>query len=528
MEESIGSEVTPAAIFDALKSRGIGSDDPRFHQAFSNLFDLGLTTKVSYEQFSRIIQSEQGFFTQVMSDDLVIPDFQGFSNKIREIYETAKDDDSGHVASYIPQLARVDPNKFGVSICTIDGQYLNLGEFNDPFCVQSTCKPVNYCLAIEEHGLDTVHRHVGHEPSGGSFNAMSLNDEGLPHNPMINSGAIMTCSLIQPQSATSDRFEHVLATWRKACNSKQIGFNNSVYLSERETADRNFALAYFMKEKKAFPANTDLYKTLEFYFQCCSIETTTKSMAALAATLASGGFNPFTSEKIFKSATVKNCLSLMNTCGMYDYSGEFAFDIGLPAKSGVSGVVLLVVPNTLGICLWSPRLDVHGNSVRAVNFCRQLVKTFLFHNYDSLVADHENKINPRLIEEFETNHLVQDMCFAAAHGNKGLIRNLMIRGANINDSDYDLRTPLHLAVCENQTDTVEYLIGHGAKPDAKDRWGQTPRDEAARNGSKRMLELLTAASSPVSKRSGAQANLGTSDSTPGISATPEPKTIGGT
>ena len=148
--------------------------------------------------------------------------------------------------------------------------------------IQKTCfvrslrDPINYCLALEEQGLDKVHQHVGHEPSGRSFNELTLNSQGLPHNPLINSGAIMCSSLIQPNKSTADRFEHVLQTWKRGCHSKNIRFNNSVYLSERETADRNFALAYFMRENKAFPENTDLYKTLEFYFQCCSIETNSK------------------------------------------------------------------------------------------------------------------------------------------------------------------------------------------------------------------------------------------------------------
>jgi glutaminase len=290
------------------------------------------------------------------------------------------------VADYIPQLKRVDPEKFGIAVCTVDGQRYSVGDTNDLFCVQSMCKPINYSLALEEHGVAAVHRHVGREPSGRGFNELSLTDDGLPHNPMINSGAIMTTSLLRSGDELADRFDHVAATWRSLSGSNRVGFNNSVYLSERRTADRNFALGYFMRERGAFPDGTDLVETLEFYFQCCSIELDAQGMGVVAATFANAGINPLTNEPVFKPSTVRHCLSLMSSCGMYDYSGEFAFTIGLPAKSGVSGGLMLVVPGVMGVCIWSPRLDALGNSVRGVAFCKELVTQYNFHVFDSLTV----------------------------------------------------------------------------------------------------------------------------------------------
>lgn len=307
----------------------------------------------------------------------------------------------------------------------------------------------------------------------------------------------MSCALVKAGQPTADRFDHVLSTWKKASNSSNVSFNNSVYLSERETADRNFALAYFMRENNAFPEGTDIKKTLEFYFQCCSIETNAKNVATVAATLANGGVCPFSNEKVFESSTVKHCLSLMHMCGMYDYSGEFSFSIGLPAKSGVSGAVYVVVPNTLGICIWSPRLDHFGNSVRAIEFCKELTKTFLFHNYDSLVSDHGSKINPRIRKEIEGLNLVQSMCDAAARGDISQIQSLVIRGGDVNGCDYDRRYPLHLAACEEQMKTVEYLLSKGAKVDVKDRWGQSPLDEAQKTENKKLIQLLLGKISPT-------------------------------
>lgn len=463
-------------------------------RAWKVLSQYGRSEKISLRKFQEIFSQDVSFLEHIASNHLVVPDFTKFREKIAEIYEKVTNVQEGEVASYIPQLARVDPNKFAVSVCTIDGQVINLGDFNDLICVQSSCKPINYCLALEEHGLEKVHQHVGHEPSGRSFNELSLNNKGLPHNPLINSGAIMACSLIKPDLSIADRFDHVLATWKKVTNSASVGFNNSVYLSERETADRNYALAYFMRENKAFPNGTDLDKTLEFYFQCCSIETSTKNLSILAATLAKGGVNPFSGEKVFESSTIKNCLSLMNSCGMYDYSGEFAFHIGLPAKSGVSGVVYLVVPNTLGICIWSPKLDRHGNSVRAIEFCKELTKTFLFHNYDSLVTEQHGKINPRQIEEHEHTDKVQQLCYAAARGDTQFIKTQLIRGVDVNSTDYDKRTPLHLAVCEGQLEAVKYLVLHGADLLAKDRWDRCPLDEVEQSPNPAIKKWINALS----------------------------------
>ena len=190
---------------------------------------------------------------------------------------------------------------------------------------------------------------MGREPSGQSFNELALNPKGLPHNPMVNAGAIMTTSLIRPDLDIADRFDHVAATWARLTGGGRIGFNNAVYLSERQTADRNFALGYSMRESGAFRPGTDLQQTLEFYFQGCSIEVDAQLLAVAAASLANAGLCPLTEDPVFSAGTVQSCLSLMSSCGMYDFSGEFAFTIGLPAKSGVSGALMLVIPGLMGI-----------------------------------------------------------------------------------------------------------------------------------------------------------------------------------
>jgi glutaminase len=307
---------------------------------------------------------------------------------------------------------------------------------------------------------------------------------------MINAGAIMSCSLIKPEGKPAERFDYVLSVWEKLSKPAKPLFNNTVYLSEKQTADRNFALAYFMSEKKKFPQNTNLFETLDLYFQCCSIELTCEGMSLVAATLAKGGVNPVTGERIFDVNTVKNCLSLMNSCGMYDFSGEFAFTIGLPAKSGVGGGLMIVVPNLMGLCVWAPPLDHSGNSVKGVHVCRELVRNFSLHNYDSLVVGSAAKIDPRRKAlDLKLNGVVA-LCWAASQGDVREIQQLLAAGVDLNEADYDGRTALHLAASEGHHDVVEFLLNHGASLEARDRWGNSPFDDAVRGDHKAIISLL--------------------------------------
>ena len=267
-------------LMTRIRTAGIGPDDPRVREIVAELPDAdhdggGLTM----QQFSAVCEASGGLIARALRGDLAVPDFSRLESEFADMYTGVRADTGGAVADYIPQLKRVDPEKFGIAVCTVDGQRFSIGDTGDLFCVQSLCKPINYSLALEEHGVAAVHRHVGREPSGRGFNELSLTDEGLPHNPMINSGAIMSCSLLRSGDQLADRFDHVAATWRRLSGSARLGFNNTVYLSERRTADRNFALGYFMREQGAFPEGTDLVETLEFYFQCCSIELDTQSLA---------------------------------------------------------------------------------------------------------------------------------------------------------------------------------------------------------------------------------------------------------
>ncbi len=473
-----------------IRRHGLHQDDPRLYDTYRELARFGDRQEILLAKFAEKVRQNSGILTRALNGTLILPEFDDFTNKVTDILEAVRGETSGAVADHIPQLKKVNPDKLAVSVCTIDGQYFSTGDSEDAFCLQSTCKPLLYALALEENGEDRVHRHIGREPSGARFNELTLSEKGLPHNPMINAGAIMSCSLIRPGETIADRFDYVMQQMQIMAGFHKIGFDNSVYLSEKETGDRNFALGYFMRENRAFPEHTDLIKTLEFYFQCCSIKVTTPGLAGIAATIANAGIHPLTGEKVYSPDSVKHCLSLMLTCGMYDYSGEWAFLIGLPAKSGVSGAILAVVPGVMGICIWSPRLNEQGNSVRGIEFFKRLIRQFNLHHYDSAIMGAGKQ--DLLVHRTEASvKNTSALLLAASTGDINEIIHLAAKGVNLDSVNYDDRTALHLAASEGRVNVVEYLISKGVNLAPVDRWNGTPLDDAKRNGHHSAANLLS-------------------------------------
>lgn len=475
--------VSSAELGASLVRAGLSVDDPRLAEVHRL---VQTADAIRYEAFAGAIRGSLSLLERVAQGRLSIPVFDRFADDVTAVFDEARRAEDGRVADYIPQLGRADPAWFGMSLCTVDGQRLRRGDADVEFSVQSCTKPMNYALALELHGEAHVHRHVGREPSGHGFSEITLNHERRPHNPMINAGAIMTCALVRPELGPADRFDWLLSRWRAACGGARVGFANAVYLSERGTADRNFALGYFLQENKAFPAGTDLLATLDFYFQCCAIETSADGLAMFAATLANGGVCPLTGEVVFRAETVRDVLSLMYSCGMYDFSGEFAFTVGLPAKSGVSGGIMVVVPGVMGFATYAPKVDRFGNSVRGTAFCAGLVERFSFHNFDGLLAG--KKLDPR--RPAASEQALTDVRWAAARGDLVALRQAAARGVDLAAPNYDGRTPLHLAASEGRADVVAFLLAQGVAVDVQDRWGGTPYDDAARNGHAALAELL--------------------------------------
>jgi len=256
--------LTPDQILRGLTVTGIRRDDPRLRQTVAALSAVSDREPISETDFAEhyLHPENAALIQRAVQGDLVVPEFARFEERLARLFDFCRDYRDGAVADYIPQLARVDPERYAMSVCTVDGQRASFGDYDEPFCAQSTCKPVNYAIALEQYGVDVVHRHVGREPSGQSFNEITLNKRGLPHNPMINAGAIMCAALIKPTLPLSDRFDYVMNVWRALAGGERCGFDNSVYHSEKDTADRNFALAYFMREKGAFPEGADMQAAL--------------------------------------------------------------------------------------------------------------------------------------------------------------------------------------------------------------------------------------------------------------------------
>lgn len=485
----------------ALASCGINYEkDVRLKELKSYLKKIGrYDGLLSEEQFKTAIKSNIVLIGRAMRGDFVIPDWIKFTNKLEEIFWKCKVNKNGQVANYIPQLAKYNPDYWAVSMCTIDGQKFQFGDVDVPFTIQSSGKPINYAIALNALGSDITHQYVGQEPSGRLFNDLSLKifeggDRPKPHNPMVNSGAIVICSLlmnlINKNMKTAEKFDWVCDFYKSMAGGEHVGFNNATFLSEREVADRNYAIGFYMKENKCFPPDVNLKAVMDFYFQLCSLEVNCLTVSMMAATLANGGICPLTEKRIFDSRAVRDVLSLMHSCGMYDYSGQFAFTVGLPAKSGVSGCTMVVIPNVGGLGLFSPPLDSYGNSVRSLQFCNELVDHFNFHQYDNL-RHVPHKSDPRR-KRYETLGLnIICLLFAAAKGDMSAIRRYYMSGMDMSLTDYDHRTALHSAAAEGHLHIIEFLLETcHLYHEPRDRWGRRPVDDAIFCGHKHVAEFL--------------------------------------
>lgn len=298
-------------------------------------------------------------------------------NKLHSKYAPVQD---GAVATYIPELAKADPDWFAISIVSVDGQVVEVGNYQQLFSIQSTSKPFMFGMALEDHGRDEVLKRVGVEPTGEAFNSIVLDEKSnRPFNPLVNSGAIATADMIDGQDFP-ERVSRMLEMFGRYAGHP-VYVDNAVFLSERATGHRNRAMAHLMLNFGMIRDRVD--ETLELYFQQCSILMNCHDLAVMGATLANGGVNPLTKQRALKSEYVKDLLSIMISCGMYDFAGEWAYRVGLPAKSGVSGGIVAVVPGKFGIGVYSPKLDSRGNSVRGVQVCRDLSEQFGLHAFES-------------------------------------------------------------------------------------------------------------------------------------------------
>jgi glutaminase len=295
---------------------------------------------------------------------------------LHDVLEDVRPHDSGAPAGYIPELATADPERLALAAVGPHGRVRAVGDVAHEFTIQSISKPFVLALALADRGREAVLRKVGAEPSGEPFNAISLEPgTGRPANPMVNAGAIATSALIAGDGV-DDRTARIVEGL-SAFAGRSLWVDEQVYSSESDTGDRNRALAHLLRSHGIIDGSVDI--AVETYFRQCSLLVTARDLAVMAATLAFGGVNPVTGDRVVAEHVSRDVLSIMTSCGMYDYSGEWLLRVGLPAKSGVSGGLMAVAPSQFGVAAFSPRLDDHGNSVRGIAVIEALSTKFGMH-----------------------------------------------------------------------------------------------------------------------------------------------------
>ena len=269
-----------------------------------------------------------------------------------------------------PREAGDELGRFGICLVGVDGDVHGAGDFGLPFALHSISKIFAYGLALEDHGRERVLERVGVKPSGDAFNALEFDERNnRPYNPMVNAGALATTDLVKGKDV-AERLERLLGSYRCYAANEDLAVDEDTYRAELRTADRNRATGYLMRSEGMLDG--DVEATLDLYLRQCSVSVTCRDLAVMAATLANGCVNPITGERTLKRERVRDVLSVMYTCGMYDFAGEWAYEVGVPAKSGVSGGILAVIPGKMGIGVFSPGLDRYGNSVRGTKVCAEV------------------------------------------------------------------------------------------------------------------------------------------------------------
>lgn len=269
----------------------------------------------------------------------------------------------GKVADYIPALSQVDSRQFGIAVETLSGDTITKGDALTPFSIQSISKVFTFAMVMRHLG-EEIWKSVGREPSGNPFNSLVQleHEKGIPRNPFINAGALVVTDRLMDIYPRPK--EAILDFVRELCGNSDIYYDRQVAVSEREHADRNMALAYFMKSFGN--THNDVDALIDVYCHQCSIAMNCVDLARSFRFLAQRGVNPSDGQRILTESQSKRLGALMATCGFYDESGDFAFRVGLPGKSGVGGGIVAYLPENLSIAVWGPELDIHGNSLMGI------------------------------------------------------------------------------------------------------------------------------------------------------------------
>lgn len=306
-----------------------------------------------------------------------------FLRYLQELRTLISENREGEVATYIPELARANPDWFGICVVTAAGNVYEVGDTGQTFTIQSISKPFVYGLALEDYTRADVLTKVGVEPTGDAFNAISLEEQtGRPRNPMINAGAIATVGMVAGMTPEV-RLQRILHSFSLFAG-RELNVDESVYQSEAASGHRNRAIGHMLRNFDILTVPPD--PVVDLYFKQCSVAVTCRDLGIMAATLANQGVNPLTHKQAIRGEYVESVLSVMASSGMYDYAGEWLYRIGMPAKSGVAGGVIAVLPGQLGIGVFSPPLDAQGNSVRGIEICDALSRSLDLHLFNVSVA----------------------------------------------------------------------------------------------------------------------------------------------
>lgn len=298
------------------------------------------------------------------------PDADAIRNILSEVHRKVLPDRSGHLPDYIPALTSINPEHMAISIVLQDGQTISVGDARTPFTIMSAAKPFTAALVMRQSGRQAIVEKIGVEPTGEPFNSIVAIEEHPDRsiNPLVNAGAMAAISLLKGDNANA-RW-HSLLGWYRQLAHAELSMNRSVYESVRDTGLRNQAIAALLRDYDRL--YDDPEEVRDVYNRQSSVEVTTEQLAMMGATLANGGVQPITGERLLSEADVAALLAVMTVAGMYEDSGHWAWHVGLPAKSGVGGGIVAVAPGRMSIAAWSPRLDDAGNSVRAQAAIRQI------------------------------------------------------------------------------------------------------------------------------------------------------------
>ena len=308
------------------------------------------------------------------------------NRRLVEMYERHRHADAEVASYYVSGQGYVSGDAagnaaetFGVALASMDGETFGAGDADVAFPLQSLSKVFVYGLALEDHGREAVHQHVGVEPSGDSFHTISFDERRhIPHNPMVNAGALATTDLVKGADG-EERLARIVDLLRRCAADDTLAPDEEIFELELASADRNRATAYLMRGEGMI--GDDVEGTLALYLQQCSVKVSARDLAVMAASFANGCVNPVSGEQVLSRRSARDLLTVMYTCGMYDYAGEWAYTVGIPAKSGVSGGIIGVVPGKLGIAVFSPPVDLRGNSVRGIKVFEDLSKDLGLHMF---------------------------------------------------------------------------------------------------------------------------------------------------